>query len=148
MPVPIITNPYSNDNLLTAYVNELFSVRFPVANTPTQIYVTGSWIGWSWRWHADTQEIELYITPKRLLSVMLTIDEDTDLPVTDADANRIPLAGTTGIRMEAVNADGADIEMVPFVFIHRAPIIADIPPQEFTRGQTEVDYNKLTIPPV
>ena len=134
MPAPVITNIFNNENPLTAYVGEPFSAKIPVSNTPTRLSVTGSWIGWSYRWLAATEEVELYITPTRLLKVLASIDEATQLPITDK-------ATYTGIRMQAFNDDGdSNIAIVPFAFIHRAPIIDDIPTQEWKRGQTGIDF--------
>ena len=134
MPAPVITNIFNNENPLTAYVGEPFSAKIPVSNTPTRLSVTGSWIGWSYRWLSATDEVELYITPTRLLKILASIDQATGLPITDE-------ATYTGIRMQAFNDDGgSNIAILPFSFIHRAPIIDDIPTQEWTRGQTGIDF--------
>ena len=116
MPAPVITNPYSADNKLQAYVGEPFSVRLAVSHSPTRVGVTGNWIGWSYRWLIDTQEIELLITPPRVLT-----DE-------------------IGVRAVARNADGNSETFIPYTFRQRTPVIADIPDQKFGRGQKDVDF--------
>ena len=116
MATPVITNPYNENNLLTLYLDEEFSVRIAVSNTPTRLDITGTWIGWSGRWIAADDEIELYITPTRLI---------TDL---------------VGVGIVATNSDGNDIESIPYQIINRLPIIADIADRTFSKGQTGVDY--------
>lgn len=116
MPAPIITNPYNTENKLTAYVGEPFSVKLAIANAPDRVFATGNWVGFAYRWLAIENRVELLITPPRELK-----DE-------------------VGIRLVAQNTDGAAEILIPYAFIHRTPIIADIPDQKFGRGQEDVDF--------
>ena len=111
MPTPVITNSYDISSPLTAYVDEEFSVRIPISNSPDRITVTGNWIGWGYRWIASDEELELLITPPRVL-----LDE-------------------IGIGIIASNDDGSRQTNIPYQFIYRVPIIADIPLQKLGRGQ-------------
>ena len=118
MPIPVITNPYSLENFLTAYLNEPFSVKLAISNTPTRLDVIGNWIGWSHRWLAGDQSVELFITPKSTL-----IDKD-------------------GISIVASNSDGSSPEsIIPYEFIKRVPIIDNIPDRIFSRGQKNITYS-------
>ena len=121
MPAPIITNPYNNDNILTAYIGEPFSVKIAIANmgTPPRVTVEGVLVGWAYSWLADEEKVELFVTPDRPLKDLLTLDEATGLPITEKSKY-------TGLRMEAINTDGSDIAMIPFEFIHREPLINDL----------------------
>jgi len=133
MPAPIITNPYTNDTPLSAYVGEPFRAKIAIANMPVtpkpRLNVTGNWVRWGYRWLAAENSVELLITPTRLLKELIITDEETGT-----------VLETSGIRLEAINTDGSDLAMIPFEFIHRKPIIDDIPVKEFRRGQKGVDY--------
>ena len=126
---PIITNPYDNDNPISAYVGEPFSAKIKITNKPTRLNVTGNWVKWGHRWLDSENSVELLVTPPRLLKELLITDEETG-----------KLLETSGIRMETINPKGSDLAMIPFEFIHRAPIIDDIPDQVFYPGQKGVDY--------
>lgn len=117
MPAPIITNPYNKDNPLLAYLNEPFSVKISVANAGAnvEIYARDDWVGFSYRWLASKQKVELLVTPRRTLK-----DE-------------------VGILLGARNPDGVAETRIPYAFIPRVPVISDIPDQKWVRGQN-VDF--------
>lgn len=116
MPAPVITNPYSAENKLTAYLNEPFSVKLAVSNPPVLIDTLEDWVGWAYRWLEDESKVELLVTPRRILT-----DE-------------------VGLLLTATNPDGFDETRIPYAFISRIPEIADIPDQKWAKGQQDIDF--------
>jgi len=116
MPAPVITNPYTAENKATAYLNEPFSVKLAVSNPPVLIDTREDWVGWSYRWIAAESMVELLVTPRRILT-----DE-------------------VGILLRATNPDGFDETRIPYAFISRIPVIADIPDQKWAKGQKDIDF--------
>lgn len=116
MPAPVITNPYSADKKLTAYLNEPFSVKLAVSNPPVRIYTREDWVGWAYRWLEAESKVELLVTPRRILT-----DE-------------------VGILLGATNSDGFDETRIPYAFISRIPVISDIPDQKWAKGQQDIEF--------
>ena len=116
MPAPVITNPYSADKKLTAYIGEPFSVKIAVSNPPVRIFTREDWVGWKYRWLAAESSVELLVTPRRILT-----DE-------------------VGILLRVTNPDGFDETRIPYAFLNRIPVIADIPDQKWAKGQQNIEF--------